>query len=127
MACNVQTMRMIWTGYSAISTTEVFIPAGPWASAANVSGARGHGEMRGKTGNFQARPAVQVANDTRSPGTATAVGSGLAADGVSDPNGITALTTGSSKYIRPGWLVSLTSGTTLGTAQLGGAIDLIYG
>ncbi len=114
-------------GYAAISTTAVFIPAGPWVSAANLSAAKGHGEMRGRTNQFQAQPAVQFANDVRNPTTSTAVGSLITGDGVSDPNGNTALSTGSVKYARPGWLVSLVSGTTLATAQLAGVVELIYG
>jgi hypothetical protein len=83
--------------------------------------------MRGKNGNIQVKPAVQVANDVRNPGTATAVGATVTADGVSDPNANTALTTGSAKYARVGWLVSLTSGATLATASLAGTVELIYG
>lgn len=125
---DVNQMGMGWSGYSAISTTEVFIPVGGWVSTANLSGARGWGELRGKTGSFQAKPAVQVANDVRSPGTATAVGTAISTDGVSDPNGVVSVTNaGSTKYARAGWLVSLTAGTTLGTGNLAGVVELIYG
>jgi len=124
---NVLPQYMSWAGYAAISTTELFIPAGPWASAANLSAAKGYGEMRGRTGQFQAKPAVQLANDVRSPSAGTAVGATLTGDGVSDPNGNTAITSGTSKYVRPGWLVSLVTGSTLATAQLAGVVELIYG
>jgi hypothetical protein len=120
-------LGMEWSGYAAASTTKVFVPAGPWQPADNVTAAKGWRELRGKTGNFQAEPAVQVANDVRSPGAATAVGSALTADGVSDPNGHVVVTTASSKYIRPGWLVSLTSGTTLAFGSLAGVVVLITG
>jgi hypothetical protein len=125
---SVVTISLAWTGYSAITTAKVFVPCGNWGPAANLTGARGWGELRGKTGNFQGEPAVQVANDVRSPGSATAVGSALTADGVSDPSAPTSVTNATtSKYARPGWLVSLTSGTTLATGSLAGVVELVYG
>ncbi|MEQ1569934.1 MAG: sigma 54-interacting transcriptional regulator, partial [Myxococcota bacterium] len=54
------------------------------------------GELRGKTGSFQAKPAVQFANDVRSPGAATAVGVAISADGVSDPSTYVTLSSGGS-------------------------------
>jgi hypothetical protein len=128
MACNnVTTLLLMWGGYSAAAVGEVFIPAGPWLSASNLVSAKGWGELRGKLGNFQAKPAVQVANDVRSPGASTAVGPAITADGVSDPSGNVAVTAGTSKYVRPGWLVSLTAAGSLSTGNLAGQIDLIYG
>ena len=127
MACNTKSVNLEWCLYAAIATGEVFIPATGWMPAANVTAARGWGELRGKTGSFQGKPAVQVANDVRSPGASTAVGAAISSDGVSDPTGNVAVTAGSSKYIRAGWLVSLTSGATLATGSLGGVVELIYG
>lgn len=127
MACNTTQNWLVWMGLAATSVTEVFIPAGGWENAGNVTGGRGWGELRGRTGNFQVKPAVQLANDVRSPGAATAVGSALSADGVSDPGAVTALSTGASRYIRVGWLVSLTSGSTLGFGAAAGTVELIYG
>jgi hypothetical protein len=123
----VSTQYMAWSGYNAASASDVFIPAGPWISAANITAAKGYGELRGRTGNFQIKPAVQVANDVRSPGSATQVGAAIAADGVSDPNGEQAVTTGTSKYIRVGWLVSNTSGSTLSFGAAAGIVELITG
>jgi hypothetical protein len=40
---------------------------------------------------------------------------------------MTAVTTGSSKYLRVGWLVSLTTGSSLGTGNLAGVVELVYG
>ena len=123
----VTTLSLGWMGLSAISTVAVFVPTGGWVSAANLTGARGCGEIRGRNGLFQAMPAVQVANDTRSPGTVTAVGTALTTDGVSDPDSIHPVTNaGSSRYCRPGWLVSLTSGTVLASAGLTGMVELIF-
>ena len=131
MACSTKSVSLGWSLYAAIATGEVFIPATGWMSATNVTAAKGWGELRGKTGNFQAKPAVQVANDVRSPGASTAVGGFVGGvggvDGVSDPTGNVAVTAGTSKYIRAGWLVSLSSGTTLATGSLGGVVELIYG
>ena len=127
MKCSAAQKFLEWGGYAAISTTEVFIPCGGWESAAHVSSARGWGELRGKTGSFQAKPAVQLANDVRSPGAATAVGAAISADGVSDPSSYVSLSTGGSRYIRVGWLVSLTAGSTLATGSVAGLVELIHG
>ncbi len=116
---------MDWQGVSAISTTPVFVPGGPWRSAAGITAGKGSGELAGKTNQINVTPAVQVTNDVRAPGATTAVGQGMSANGVSDPNGNTAITTGSSRYIRPGWLVNLTSGSTLSTGNVCGVIELI--
>jgi hypothetical protein len=108
------------------SNTTAFMPASGWEDAAGITGARGWGEMRCRNGNITATPAVQFANDPRNPdATATGVGSTLSADGVSDPNGITALSSTTKKLARAGWNLSLTSGTVLSTAWVSGAVDLI--
>jgi hypothetical protein len=121
MACSVAKMAMVWGGYSAASSVaEVFIPCGGWMDAGNITAARGWGELRGKTGAFQGKPAVQVANDVRSPGAATAVGAAITSDSVSDPGGM-------DEYLRVGWLVSLTTGSSLGTGNLAGVVELVYG
>jgi len=124
---DVQQQYLAWMGCVAVSATEVFIPAGPWLSAANVTAAKGWGELRGRTGNFQAKPAVQLANDVRSPGSAIQVGAAITSDGVSDPSGNTAVSSGTSKYVRVGWLVSLTSGSTLAGGALAGTVELTFG
>lgn len=122
-----QMVEMPWGTYAAGSTTEVFVPAGGWVPTRNVQSARGWGELRNRTGLFQARPAVQVANDVRSPGTVTAVGAMISADGVSDPTAPVSISSSTtSKYMRVGWLVSLTSGNTLGTGALAGVVEFNY-
>jgi hypothetical protein len=126
MGCETKSVIMAWQGVSAIATAPVFVPAGGWMSAAGITAAKGWGELAGKTNQMQVTPAVQVANDIRSPGTATAVGQSISGNGVSDPNGSASVTTGSSKYIRPGWLVQTTSGTTLSTGNVSGVIEFIY-
>lgn len=115
-------------GAAAAATASVFVPSGDWDDIAGITGARSNSEMRGKTGNFQAQAAVQTANDIRNPDTpAIGVGSLMTADGVADPNGETNIASGTKRYIRPGWLVSLTSGSTLAFATLMGEIEYLYG
>ena len=122
-----RTRPLPWTTLAAVSTVAVFVPSGAWESAAGVTGARASGEMRGKNGNAQAQPAVQVANDQRSPGAATGIGSTMTNDGVTDPvNPSTSLSTDGVKYLRTGWLVSLISGSNLATASVAGVIELLY-
>jgi hypothetical protein len=118
---------MGWMGIAANSNNRtVFIPAGAWEDAGAIARVRGWGEMRGATGEITATPAVQLSNDPRNPpATATAVGATLSADGVSDPTGATALATGAFRFIRPGWNVKLSSGTTLATATVAGAVQFI--
>lgn len=93
----------------------------------SVTGVRSWGEMRGANGLFRAQPGIQVANDVRTPGSITLIGSLLAADGVFDPATAVAVTNGaSSRFMRPGWSVSLSSGTNLATAGLYCIIELQY-
>ena len=82
--------------------------------------------MRNRNGNLTATPAIQLTNDTHDPGTSsTAVGSTVSADGVSDPNGVTTVSTGAYRFVRPGWNVVLSAGTTLATASVTGVVELI--
>jgi hypothetical protein len=117
---------MSWMSISSNGTTEVFIPASGWMSATAVTGAKGWGEIRGRNGNLQAIPAVQVTNDVHDPGAVTtACGPTLTTDDVYDPNGVTSVASGSYRFIRAGWLVKLTSGSTLATANIAGVVELI--
>ena len=60
------------------------------------------------------------------PGTtSTTVGSSKSSDGVTDPNGVTSVTSGSDRFIRAGYQVVLTSGSALATASIAGTIELI--
>lgn len=127
MACTVDRLTLEWMLVAAIATGVVFIPAGPWVSAAGVTSAKGWGEMRGKNGNIGVTPAVQFTNDVHDPGASnvTAVGTQMTTDNVSDPNGNTALASGSFRFVRPGWNVALSAGAVLATAAVGGTIELI--
>jgi hypothetical protein len=116
---------MPWMTLLAASTTEVFIPAGPWDSASGISGAKALGELRGQFGNAQVRAAVQLANDVRSPDAATAIGTATSTNGPIDPTQASVSSSGKT-YIRPGWLVSLSSGGTLAGLAVSGTITYEY-
>lgn len=88
MACNVTRLVMGWMGIAwNQSAASVFIPATGWVSAAAVVGARGWGEIRGRTGNLTVIPAVQLTNDVHNPDVDIHnVGPTLTTDGIYDPN-----------------------------------------
>jgi hypothetical protein len=46
---------------------------------------------------------------------------------MADPTGAVNLTTGNKRFIRAGWLVSLSSGSTLATANVSGAVNYLLG
>jgi hypothetical protein len=112
---------------AAASITEVFIPTTGWMSTNQVGSFRGYGELRGKTGNFQCRPGVQLCNDPRNPSAANPIGSVITADGCLDASAYTTVSTVAARYMRFGWLVSLTSGSTLGTGFVTGAVEYTVG
>ena len=124
MACETNSLGLPWMTIVAVSATPVFVPATEFVDAGGVTSVKGWGEMRGKTGTASATPAVQLANDVRQPGAATAVRTALTSDGVSDPNANTIVATGGSKYIRGGWLIAATGGT-ISAAVVGGVIQLL--
>ena len=123
MSCGIRQVAMFWQGAVAISTTAVFIPSGQWMSTDTINGGRGYGALAGKTGNFQGQPAVEYTNDVRVAGTVVAVGAAITANGVSDPTGFTALSVTAYRFIRTGWLVSLTAGAVLAGGNLSGVIE----
>lgn len=108
---------------TTVSATEVFIPAGEWESAAGVVSAKAWGEVRSLNGGLKVRPAVQLTNDVRSPDSALPIGGQTAADGVIDPAAATVASAG-KLWIRVGWLVQLTSGSTLASAAVMGTVVL---
>lgn len=129
MSCTVKSLPLPYTTVAHNSTTQVVVPAGTWVSAAGISGGRGWGEIAARNGNLQAAPGVQFTNDPfDSPtGNVTAVGSVLSTDGTTHPAGVTALSSGAYRFARPVWILSLSSGTGLATACVGGVVELIYG
>jgi hypothetical protein len=127
MACSTEGMPTPWMTSATGTTTAFFLPAGQWVSSANLTGARFSGEMRGRNGNFQITPAIQLANDVRSasPST-TAIGAVASADGMIDPT-TTTVSAGTARYARPGFLVALSSGSTFATGSFAGVFELIRG
>ncbi len=117
-----------WAQYTAAAVAPgVFIPAGGWILTGGVTGARAWGEFRAMVLNFQAQPAIQVANDVRAPGAVQLLGTLSGANGVFDP--VTAVAIGSSassRFLRPGWAVSLSQAGALGSGSLYGIIELQY-
>lgn len=129
MSCTVKSHPLPYTTVAHNSTTQVSVPAGAWVSAAGISGARGWGEIAARNGNLQVAPGVQFTNDPfDSPtGNVTAVGCVLSTDGTTDPGGVTSLSSGAFRFARPVWILTLSGGSTLATACVGGMIELIYG
>jgi hypothetical protein len=127
MACNVTRLSMNWMGLAwDKSASSAFIPATGWMSAAGITGGRGWGEIRGRTGNLTVIPAVNLSNDVHDPGASvTNCGPTLSTDGVYDPTGVTALSSGAFRFVRAGWVVQLSAGTTLAAASVGGVVELI--
>lgn len=113
-----------WTTILTSTTAAVAIPVGPWQAAAITLG-RAWGEMRGRTGLIQAVIGVQYTNDVRVPVSSVAVGVVMNADNVFDPAAAGWVTLGTSqyKYWRPVILVSLVSGSALGTASVAGTLE----
>lgn len=86
---------------------------------------QGLGRAPGQDGDSQGQPAIEHTNDVTAAGTTVAVGALISANEVSNPNGVTTLSLGSSKYVRGGWLISLSSGSTLAGGHLAGVIELV--
>jgi hypothetical protein len=127
MACNVTRLGLNWMGIAwDKSASSAFIPASGWVSAAAVTGAKGWGEIRGRTGNLTAIPAIQLTNDTHDPGAnITNCGPTLSTDGVYDPTGVTSVSSGSYRFVRAGWVVQLSAGTTLAVGSIAGVVELV--
>ncbi len=49
----------------------------------------------------------------------------MTADGMSDPAGETNIASGTKQYIRAGWLVSVSSGSTLACGSVAGEVQFI--
>lgn len=87
-----------------------------------IPGAKGWGEMRGRNGLFQGKPAVQLATDVLNPDAATELTANWTnSDGPIQPVKATFNTDG-KRFIRAGWIVALSSGSTLASAWLEGTV-----
>jgi hypothetical protein len=56
-----------WTILFAKSETATFVPVTAWTAGDATTSARAWGEMRAKVNTITIQPAVQYANDVRSP------------------------------------------------------------
>ncbi len=119
----IRTLDLLPMTLAAVSTTEVAIPAGEWTLAAGVTAVKAWGEVRGVNGNAQVRAGVQLANDRRSPETTVGIGNVKASNGMIDP-ALAQVTSGDREWIRPVWLVSLSSAGSLATLSVIGTLVL---
>lgn len=123
-----RSIALPWGLVAVDSTTVVFLAATGWMTADAVDAVRVTMEILGRTGNIQIAPAYQVA-DTQDDDTATShdIRSALTANGVHFWSGVwkdAKPDTQGRQLIRFGWRVSLTSGAALGTATVGGKVDI---
>lgn len=83
-------------------------------------------ELVATTGAAQGAPAYQAANVPDSPSTATALVTQTSTTGMHYPDGwtVVGIKLKTKQLVRFGWLVSLTTGTTLGSFTAGGRFQL---
>ncbi len=110
-----------WSGHLvATSTTSVFIPIGPWIPALGISAFEAAIVIGDKTGNFQLDVVYRSAAtspeepDAWSAGILTAA---LSADGETN-SGERTVTLTSKMWVQPGLVYKLSSGTTVGQADV---------
>lgn len=126
----IPNVSLPWTSVVATSTTDVWYPVTDYEDAGGFGTARSWMELRGKSNAVLVVPAVQTANDPRSPDAPVAIPilngvSGYAnAEGVFDPAAVTSIAS-DKKLIRYGWLVKLASGT-VGAARVAGQIQVLF-
>ncbi len=95
-------------------TTDIFISATPWMSAANIEKVRAAFEIEEVIGNLDVVPAYQVADFADNPGSSTSVGTATNAAGYQDQGAYSDASsdTSSKRLIRFGWHIHRNSGTT---------------
>ncbi len=132
MAARAKIIHLPWQTFTSTSTTAYFVGASRWMNTAGVSMAMSWCEVTDLTGSLLLIPAYQLTNDTRAAGTTgnqvtmSGGASGWAnATGYFDPS-TSPNSIGSTgyKYIRVGWLVKLSAGSTRAYAAAAGAVEL---
>jgi hypothetical protein len=114
-----------WTVLFAKSATATFIPVTAWTAGDATTAARAWGEMRAKVNTITIQPAVQYANDVRSPVGTVGIGNSGNSDGMIDPTTATPLTTLSGyRAYRLGWLVT-GDGTNIGVCAATAVVQLL--
>lgn len=126
---NVRKLPPVRKTVTAYSLTEVFQPITPWMSTLEAATAiRGTVALFDKTGNFQCRPAIQVAvkseRDVNAPTSiashATQMGTGGTEQFVSfNPNDATDGNIDSGSMFRFGFFYSLSAGSTPAVGTIG--------
>jgi hypothetical protein len=112
---------------AADSTTEVFLPATGWMQAADVAKIRTSFELRGVTGTINVLVGYHTANVENSPDAATNTGTFQTSGGVYFGSSFTDVSAAmqAKQLVRFGFVVKLTSGSTLSVARAGGSVDII--
>ena len=120
-------LNLSWQTVFVDSTTVVSIPAGPWAEADDIAKLGFELEMRAKTGVLEAALGYETADNQDTPDAAVAITAYRTANGLTQRGGLTdiASTTAGKKYIRPVYLVKLTSGSTLTLAAVRGLMYIV--
>lgn len=118
------------TSVFANGVTVVFFATAGWRSAPGYAQAVAEGELRGLISNLQAQPGLQWSNFEDGAGAVNkGVGTNMTANGYYPPDagGATDISANSGKFrlVRPGYLVSLVSGSTRGDAFVYGVVNLI--
>lgn len=109
------------------STTETAVPAGDWMTAEEWGKVGFDFEMRARTGLMEGAVGYQTCNVPDAPDAHVTVTTFRASNGVTFRASFTDTTgnTGGKQLVRPVWVLKLTSGSTLATCWLGGAIYII--
>ena len=120
-------INLAWMTLFVDSTTVISIPAGDWIDADDVAKVGFELELRAKTGSIEAALGYETADNQDTPDTAVAVTAYRTANGLTFRGGLTDIgsTTAGKKYIRPVFLVKLTSGSTLTLAAARGRMFIV--
>ena len=123
----VTTFPLAWTTICVDSTTAVAFPASAWMSAQEWAKFRGTMELRGITGLTNVTLGYQTCNVENAPDTAVPVPGYQTANGVYFPSAFTDISsdTFAKQLVRLVWRAKRTSGSTLGTARVGGSVDIV--
>jgi hypothetical protein len=123
----IRTIQLPFMTLSTNSTSNLFLPATGWLPTDYITQMRPTWELRQANGNIQLSPAYQVADHEDSPGTSTALATLTSSTGMQYPTGWTDVSSslGGKQLVRFGWIVNLTSGSTLATAFAGGRVQLL--
>ena len=123
----MKTIRLPWTTVAVDGTTEVFIPATGWMDSSDVAKVRTNFEARGFTGLMNVLVGYQTANVENAPDAHVTTGSFQTTAGVYFGSSFAdaASNTQAKRMVRFGWVVKLTSGSTLATVRVAGSVDIV--